>query len=253
MLKKTPSWILKTDNPESLKGLNLDSFNEIMIVLSPQSKPEELAFLPTSKIRLSLPAVIRESAFKKVISSFINTGFLKWQIGNLGGLSLLPKKADISFDDTIPLLNTQSVSQAFELGASRVAFSVEDTKENIAELLKCAPQSELVVYQDTPLFLSSNCVRENDCAHCSHLPQAEEISNGSDKFLLLSKNCLTTVIKNEPFYIGDKIKDIQVPFLRIDLCNRAYTPTQAAHLIKAIQNGEKLKHMYSGNFNKQFV
>lgn len=248
-----PAFIIKTDNPTLLERLNFHDFYEFIIVLSPKTSPKDIAFLPREKVRLSLPSVLRDERIKKVLSAFLNAGFLKYQIGNLGGLSLLPKQADISFDDTISLLNTQSLSQAFELGASRVAFSVEDTKDNIITLLQTAPACEVVIYQDTPLFLSANCVRQNTCDECTHTPQAEEIANGKDKFVLLSKDCLTTVIKKEPFYIGHLIHGLNAPFLRLDFINRPYTQQQVENIIKAIIKGEKLKQGYTGNFSRSFA
>lgn len=246
-------WLLKTDSISLLKEVNLSPFEEIICVLSSDTAPEKLAFLPKDKIRLSLPPINRKETLKPVIQKMLKSGFLKWQIGNIGGFGLLPHGLDITTDDTLFVMNTQSLAQIFELGAKRAALCVEDTKENIAKLLRADCRTELVVYQDTPLFLSAGCVRKNSCANCSPKREETEISDNSGSYRVISENCSTAVMKKEPFCISHLICDLNVSFKRIDFCHRPYSGTEAENLIKKLLSGQKLNHFYSGNFAKSFT
>ncbi len=248
-----PKWRLKTDNLDVLHDVDLSTIDEIIIEITPQTQPTDLAFLPIKKVRLALPTVIRTHTFQKTIDLLYTVGYHQWQIGNWGGFGLLPKKADIDFDSTLPILNTQAAAFAFESGASGITCSVEDTFENVQKLITYIPQTTLIVYQDTPLFLSANCIRRNTCATCSHKTEHYMLSNGKDQFEAISKNCLTTVIKNTPFYVGDLTQNMHPEWFRMDFCNRDYTASQINQLIPKIQAGQSIKSCFTGNFKKSFA
>ena len=257
-LKKSPfvetKKILKTDDVNLLKEVDLTPFFEVIVVINKNASPADFAFLPSEKVRLALPVINRNETLKPVISKLIEAGFSKWQVGNIGGFGLLPAGLDISTDDTLPVLNTQSLAELFEIGATRVAFSVEDTKENISKLLNSDSRTELVIYQDTPLFISADCIRENECAVCTRARQEWEIADvKNNKYKVISENCLTTVLKNEPYYIGHLLNGLNVPFIRIDFCHRHYSSAEVRALLKTVLSGGKLKRFYSGNFDKSFA
>ena len=249
----TPKWRLKTDDISILNGVDLSPIDELIIEISTRTKPTDLTFLPTDKIRLSCPSILRHTDFQSTIQLFWQAGYHKWQITNWSGLTLLPKDADIDFDYTIPVLNSQAGAMMFENNASGITFSVEDTYDNIHCLSQKMSDTTVIVYQDTPLFLSANCIRPNDCTNCSHQPERYTLSNGRDLLQAISKDCLTTVFKNEPFYIGDMVDDLSVTWLRMDFCYRQYSAQQLNNLIRKIQKGEKLTRRYTGNFKKKFA
>ena len=251
--KNTPKWRLKTDNAKILKSVDISTIDEIIIEINSHLTPQDIDFIPQQKIRLALPTIIRFGNYQKVIDAFINAGYNKWQIGNIGGFTFLPPKTDIVIDDTIPLLNTQAITHITEMGANGITFSVEDTKDNILKLAQQCENTTLVVYQDVPLFLSANCVRENTCADCSQQEEHFVLSNGKEQFEAISKNCLTTVVKNVPFYIGDLAHNIPATWFRMDFCHKQYTAGQIQNLIKTIQAGKPLKMKYTGNFSKSFA
>ena len=248
-----PKWRLKTDNLTSLIGVDLSTIDEVIIEITPQTTPTDLSFLPQEKIRLALPTIIRTQAFQKTINILYQAGYQRWQVSNWGGFGLLPKKADIDFDSTLPVLNTQAAAFAFEAGATGITLGVEDTSENIRRLTAHIPNTTLIVYQDTPLFLSANCIRKNDCTACSHHPESYSLSNGQEQFEVISKNCLTTVIKKTPFYISHLTKDIQPDWFRMDFCNHNYTSEQINFLIPQIQSAKPIKSYFTGNFKKSFA
>lgn len=251
---KAPKWCIKTDQPTALVGVDLTRIDSLIIEITPQTTLDDLLALPADKITLALPTIIRNPlTYQKIIDMCYQAGFTSWQIGNLGGLMLLPKKANISFDNTIGMLNSQAIAYAFELGAQGITFSVEDTSENITRLSHLTNKTSLVIYQDIPLFLSANCVRENECHDCNHQKMTLPLSNGKDKFELVSKDCLTTVVKETPFYIAPLVQDIPVDTLRLDFCVRTYTTETISRILSAAQNGTPLKNAFSGNFKKKFA
>lgn len=249
-----PQWQIKTDQPHLLKEVDLTKIDSFIIEISPQITLEDIAHLPAEKVIFSLPTIIRNpSVFQKIIDSFYQRGFSRWQISNIGGLSLLPKKADIFFDNQISIMNSQAIAYAFELGAKGITFSVEDTAENIEKIARMTNKTTLVIYQDIPLFLSTNCVRPCTCSECTHQPLNLPLSNGKERFVLLSKNCLTAVVKETPFYIGPEAKEIPVDIFRLDFCLKTYTSAEINKIISAAQKGLSLPHTFTGNFKKKFA
>ncbi len=249
-----PKWRLKTDDLTVLKNADFSTVDEIIYEITPRTTVDDLTFVPTDKIRLALPTVIRTTAYQKAIDTLVAAGYLKWQIGNWGGLTMLPKKADIDFDYTVPVLNTQAAAMIMETGATGVTLSVEDTGENMRRLSGLIPNVTVIVYQDTPLFLSANCIRLNTCADCTHKPERYELSNGKDKLEAVSKECVTTVTKSVPYYIGDNVRGLtNANWLRMDFCHRQYTPEQVNRLIRQIQSGMPFKQCYTGNYKKSFA
>ncbi len=250
----SPKWRLKTDDLSVLQQVDLATIDEVIFEITPRTTVADLALVPADKIRLALPTVIRTNAYQKTIDMLFGAGYTKWQIGNWGGLQMLPKKADVDFDYTMPVLNTQAASMLFDNGASGVTLSVEDTGENMRQLLKKVPHATVIVYQDTPLFLSANCIRPNGCADCSHQTERYELSNGKDKFEAVSKECVTTVMKAVPYYIGDSMRSLSgAEWLRMDFCTCHYTPEQVNRLVRQIQSRATLRQSYTGNFKKSFA
>ena len=250
--KKSPRWILKTDDKKLLA--TLPPADELIYVLSLHDTVSDIEKLAIPSLRLALPTILRpEKPWRNLVEKLISAGFHRFEIGNPAGFSLLPKGVDISLDNTVSVLNTQSLEFALSQGISRITFSVEDTSENITCLAGKSQQTALVLYQDTPLFLSANCIRENDCASCDHRPLFQELTNGKGRYLLLSKDCQTTVMNAVPFVLPASAQNIPAGFFRIDFVNRTYTPEQANLIIDSIRQRAKLPSGFSGNFEKQFA
>ena len=252
--KEAPNWSLKTDQLHLLKELDLSSFSQVIFKLNEKTIPEEINFLPKDKLVLALPTIIRNQLlWQKKIETFMNAGFNQFMIGNISGLHLLPGSAKIYVDYTIGVLNLQALSYLLEQKAKGVTLSPEDTKENIQSILSKSDFATLIVYQDTELFLSANCVRKNDCSMCDRVYISEEIQQGKDSFLLISENCETRVLKKTPFYIAPEVKDLNPKFYRIDFCARKYTLSEAQKIINASLNFQPLKNTFTGNFKKKFA
>ncbi|MDY6408167.1 MAG: U32 family peptidase [Pseudomonadota bacterium] len=250
--KAPPCWILKTDDQELLP--HLPRADEVIYELSPRDTPMDLVGVDKSNLRLALPPILRpEKHWKAVIDRFLSAGFLRWEIGNLSGLILLPKGLDISLDSTVSILNSSALEKTLSAGFSRITFSVEDTHDNIEVLAEKSSRTALILYQDVPLFLSANCVRENECQKCDKNRLEQEITNGKGRFRLISQNCQTTVTDMRPFALPPEAQRLPVGAFRIDFVNRHYTPDEAIKIVQKIRGKEAIIPSYDGNFQKQFA
>ena len=243
-------WAVKTDDP--VVAAALTDADEIIYVLSDTDTPETLAALPADKIRLALPVILRLSEpWKKRIEAWERAGFRRWEIGNPAGLNLLSKGDDVSLDATVSMMNTEAIAEALEQGIARVTFSPEDTADNIRRLAEKTGQTALVLYQDVPLFLSANCVRENACQNCRREHLEMDLTNGRGQYLLISEKCQTVVVNRQATALPPKARELPVGVLRVDFCYRHYTVAEVRQIWDLIRSGQVVPHTTTGNFEKQ--
>lgn len=250
---KTPRVSVKTDDAACLALLDLNRIDEVIIMLSLNGDDAALRQLPKNKVRLALPAVCRHpAAFEKRIQSLLAQGYKKWEIGHVWGLSVLPRKGiDLSFDSSIYTMNPQAVEMAKKMGASRVTFSAEDTLENMKLLVQSSPlPMVLPVYTDPPLFISANCVRENDCRACDHQPRQSYIHANGQTYLILSQDCQTTVYADKPLSFIEEARDIHPDFIRADFVGKTYTLARVREIMTAVLSGQSLPGAMKGNLTR---
>lgn len=244
-------WSVKTDDLTLVPALT--DYDELVFLLSPQTTPADLARLPQEKTRLALPPILRpEEPWRTLVDACVRDGWTRWEIGNPAGWNLLPRGMDLTLDATVSLMNTQAVAMALENGCSRVAFSVEDTGDNIHALSRKTTQTTLILYQDIPLFLSANCVRENACRDCPRGRLEMDLTGPKGRYILVSENCQTTVMDTRAFALPPTARTLPAGAYRVDFCHRAYTPDQARRIWTAIRAGKPIPHTTTGNFNKSF-
>lgn len=246
-----PEFKLKIDNLDYLNLLDLNDFSEIIYLLNPQSKAEEIRKLPKNKVRLALPEVCRQpKLFEPLIKSLVENGYHKWEIGNWWGLEILPATGlDISFDAAIYMLNSQAIEAAKNLNISEITLSLEDNKVNICNLLeKSQIKTTVVMYRDVPLFTSACCIRDNDCAHCNRQPQWFNLDREGHKFKALSENCQIMVFDEKPFCIAGEAADLRPDAFRIDFMYCRYTPETVRDTINKLLKFENITDCIKGNF-----
>ncbi|MBP5343746.1 MAG: U32 family peptidase [Alphaproteobacteria bacterium] len=249
-----PKWIIKTDCIDNLSTLDLDQFEEITICVTPNLKPEDLHPLPKKKVRLALPTIARNVlAYRLTVKKLLDAGYKKWEIGNYWGLQVLPTTGiDLTFDAPLYMMNTQSISMAKEIGAKRVTLSVEGTEQNSLQIaLKSPLPTTLVVYQDIPLFISSNCPFPTDCTQCAGQSRHEILIKGKQKYHVTTKACETTVYADTPFALSGHYTKIPANFYRMDFVGRQYTAEQVTDLSKQIIQNKILFHTSLFNWNKE--
>lgn len=246
------AWLIKTEDMNCLDQVNLKDFAEIIVLLNPKIDVEKLKTFPKNKVRLALPMIVRdEEIYSKMVKKFINLGYHKWEIANVSGLSLLPPKGiDLSFDSSLYCMNTEAIQMAAEMGTKRITLPMEDTAENMAVIsTHSVLPTVAVVYQDIPLFTSTNCIK-NNCIHCNKQACTLPLQKGKDTYLAQIKDCALTLISDQAFYMGKLRNQISTDFYRIDFINRTYTPEQVTNLVQKIMSGEPILKTHSGNLKK---
>ncbi|MBR1840500.1 MAG: U32 family peptidase [Alphaproteobacteria bacterium] len=254
--KSAPQFKIKVDNLAYLQRLNLDEFAEIIYLISPKSDISGLLELPKNKVRIALPAVCRKPAlYSDIIEKLLALGYKKWEVANWWSLQILPiEKLDISFDSSIYMLNTQAISQAAEIGASQVTLSLEDIKSNVCNIIeKSKLKTNLVIYQDVPLFTSVGCIRDNDCKVCPRGEMWFDMQNKGQKFKALSRDCQMMVFDEKPFCVAAEAKDLSPDYFRADFCHRPYTPQKVADIVNKLLEFNNIKDCISGNFLKNNI
>ena len=254
VVKHSPTqWIVKTDDVSCLSQLDFSELAELVILLNPQMKIDVLKGLPKNKVRLALPAVCRNpESFRQLIISCLGAGYKKWEIANYWGLSVLPEKGiDLSFDMPLYMLNSQAIKTAKELGVSRITFSVEDTESNLMILNQNSVlPTTLVVYQDTPLFISANCIRSHSCSQCDHADKWFNMKKDGVSYLGLSSHCQFMLFNQKAFSISEVAQKIHPDFYRADFCYKKYSAQQVAELMQKLRCFEVLKNTVSANVER---
>ena len=220
------------------------------------------------KIVFPLPVIMRDIGngymtygyFKKVVHELISQGFRQFQISNLGALELFDD-ADVQLYADYPLycLNPLSAMKLRELGFCRHTLSPEDDKENLEKLF--SPNSDIIVYQDTPLFTSETCIWANMKRSCPGkgrcgFNQVMLENEYGDRFLAIDENCKTVVIGQKPFsiiHLIPKLVDAGQKDFRVDLCYKDYTPEMIEEIFTSIQNKRKIKNSMVGNFERGLI
>ena len=163
-----PRWTVKVDLGGPVHAA-LASADEIVLHLGhlPSAEARErldawLAHVPRARLRLALPLITRqqeEESLRATVLALLSDGWRQWECAGLGGWQVLRdatrEPLDLTADWSFYGLNHAARDGLAELGISRAVASPEDTEENIASLTVCgAPDVEVLVWQQTPLFLS---------------------------------------------------------------------------------------------------
>ena len=250
-LTEAPRLVIKIDDVNYLKLLDLSQFAEIIYQIEPKSDISLLAQLPKNKVRIALPAVCRHPAlYADVVRRLLDGGYKKWEVANYWALEVLPvKQLDISFDSSLYMLNTQAITMAAEIGATKITLSLEDIKANICNISEKSPiKTTLILYQDVPLFTSVGCIRDNDCKHCNQQPLWFDLNRDGRKYKALSKNCQMMVFDDKPLCIAAEAQDVKADFWRIDFLYRQYTPEKVREIVEKISRFENVADGIKGNF-----
>ena len=246
-------WVVKTDDVSCLHKLDLDNLAEIIVLLKPDTKADVLRGLPKNKVRLALPAVCRKPEdYQQIIKSLLGAGYKKWEIANYWGLSVLPEKGiDLSFDSSIYILNSQAMAMAKEMNATKVAFSVEDTESNLMILNENAVlPTTLVVYQDVPLFISANCIRNNQCSQCHREDKWINLTKDGVKYQALSSDCQLMLFADKAYCISQIASKIKADFYRADFCYKKYSADKVFEIMNKLVNFKPISNTQSANIER---
>ncbi|MDR0868501.1 MAG: hypothetical protein LBP75_08550 [Planctomycetota bacterium] len=260
-------WSLKTDKLSTLADFRPDDGDEVIIDLDAAPLPELLTYLqaehfPAEKIRVALPLITRAAALNgdeveevaRRIKILRAAGWQKFLAAQLGQLPLL-NGADIAADWSLYAANSAALEFLRGQGVSRFTASPEDDAENLRALLKSAGDAlQVIVYQDSPLFIAEPCARAawQKCP-CGGEPQSIAAARGGQNFTLLTEHCRSTVINDAPFSLSEflpQLRDYGLQKARVDFTYRRYDAAAAKILWQRIKNGETLAGTHAGNFRR---
>src|SRR5207249_9349702 len=111
-------------------------------------------------------------------------------------------------------VNRQAVRQLFDMGVSRVTLSPEDGLANLRGLLaEFGDRAQLIVHQDTPLFLAESCAYANLIGGCPgkancRFESMEMTSAHGEKVTALDYHCRTIVLNQGPFCLATRLGDL---------------------------------------------
>ena len=128
--------------------------------------------------------------------------------------------------------------------------------ENLKTLL--SDNTDLILYQDTPLFTSEACVWANMKSACPGVDQCgfEKMVLGNeygDRFTAINEACRTVVINEKTFsiiHIINTFLEAGHRNYRIDLCYQDYTSEKIKEILSGIQSEKKVKSSTMGNFER---
>jgi len=122
---------------------------------------------PGLAIRLALPLVSREEerrGLQEAVERLIREGWTDWECADLAGWRFLHEKGitSISADWSLYAFNRVAVAELARLGISSFVLSPECDLPNALALAESPIQSERLIYQHTPLFISETppCVED---------------------------------------------------------------------------------------------
>ncbi|MBA4387021.1 MAG: hypothetical protein C0404_03510 [Verrucomicrobia bacterium] len=272
------AWSIKVDRVECLSHFEAADWNgvgEIIVDVSRSGSGElreGLAKLGGSvereKLRLAMPMVARgweTGELRKRVGEFIGMGWARWQISNVSGWQVLRQamagaamELDVTTDWPVYALNRQAVFGLAELGVRGFTCSPEDGRENIALLAKeFGAAATVVVYQDTPLFISASCAYANLAGGCAgkacNWTSLDLKLAGGENVVAINDHCLTIVVNKQPYSLCGKLEELKamgVRSVRIDFVWKPYKPAEAVSLWRRARDGRLGNIGYIGNFDR---
>ncbi|MBN1268477.1 MAG: U32 family peptidase [Kiritimatiellae bacterium] len=260
-------WSLKTDRLSHVAAFQAEDWQGLdELVIDISCRPEDLDRVAESvgreRIRLALPIITRRWQVKDLlarIETFRRAGWAKWEASNLSAWSFLNLPLDprpstlvpLSSDWSVYVTNRLAALQVLEMGASRFALSPEDGLENIRSMLaEFGARATVIVYQDTPLFLSENAPA---WGRDGGKQAADLVSSHGDEVIALQRQGRTVVIHWNPFCLGRRLADLAAAgavSLRADFVWREYDPEEVVGIWRGLRSGAGKPEGRLANFDR---
>ena len=266
-----PRWSLKTDRLSHLSAFEADDWREIEDVVvdiraeSHVELTEGLERLTEAvgrdRIRLALPVMMREwehAELREKAARLRDAGWERWDASTLWAWPVLGSLAGQQTDWTVYVLNRSTVKQLFELGVSRVTLSPEDGRDNLQALLgQYGDQATVVVYQDTPLFMSETCALAAMARKCPAGPdcrdsEREWVSGSGETLRLVQQGCRSVTLNKVPFSLAGRLDELMAMgarHVRADFVYRHYEPAEVRRLWRALRKGMRVSG-HEGNYTR---
>jgi putative protease len=274
------AWILKTDRLATLDAFedaDLEAAEELIIDLGREpvrGLAERLLALAAraggrERIRLALPMIVRswdEKALRARVEVLRAAGFARWELGNIASWALLglaPDRADgldLSADWPLYAVNRAAARALRAMGVSRVTLSPEDARANLAALLAAlGPAAAVVVYEDTPLFVSESCPYANlrgECpgpAACA-FEELELTDSHGGGVRVVNDRCRSFTLRDRPFNLSPRLaalRQMGARALRVHFLHRPYGSEEARGIWRALRRGELVRPGHTASFDRE--
>ncbi|MEI7880519.1 MAG: U32 family peptidase [bacterium] len=274
-------WSIKTDRMAHLSALKAEDYKglgEVVVEIQRDQLPELLTGLAglrgqvgADRIRLALPVLMREwerSDLQEKIRALQADGWARWEAAALCSWPLLNRDCSaagspvpggqLTADWSVYVTNRSAARQVLAMGASRFTFSPEDGNENMLLLLRqFGGQGTVIVYQDTPLFISENCALAAQARRCPASPdcrtsEREWESGSGEAVRMIQQGCRTLAINAVPFSLAGRLGELQkagARHVRADFINRRYEPARVCEVWRALRLGHRVDG-YEGNYSR---
>ncbi|MGC3996886.1 MAG: DUF3656 domain-containing protein [Anaeromyxobacter sp.] len=274
-----PRWILKVGALAALDAFapeDLSAADELVLDLSREPARDLVPRLDAlaaraggrGRLRLGLPLILRaweEKALRARLDALRAAGFARFELTNAASWTLLglsPGQTDgldLSSDWSLYAVNRGAARQLRELGLSRVTLSTEDVRRNLAAMVRELGQAAaVVVYEDSPLFISESCPYANlrgGCpgpAACS-FEQLELTSSHGGQVTVVNDRCRSFTLGDAPFNLSPRFQallGLGVSTFRAHLVHRPYAPAEALALWRALRRLEVVTPGHTGSFDR---
>ena len=274
-MDRSVAWALKTDRLSHLDALEDEDFGGMAeLVVDIGGDPVD-ALLPRledlrgrmgpGRVRLAIPAIVRAwetAGLGEKIGRFREAGWRTWETANLGGWGLLKSlgawsaEIGLSTDWSVYVVNRAAARQTFERGSGGFVLSPEDTFENMKRLLgEFGERATVLVYQDTPLFISETCATAAVEGHClggesCQSVERQVVSSAGEPVLLIQRQCRTYAVGRTPYCLArrlDVLREAGARRFRADFIIRRYEPAEVRGIWRALRKGEGMRGL-EGNF-----
>ncbi len=274
-----PAWTVKVDRLATLDAFEAGDFADLDDVILDLGRepgkglPERLDALAAraggrARVRLGLPLVVRsweERGLRARVAALREAGFDRWELTNAASWALLgitaadPGGLDLTSDWSLYAVNRGAARQLLDMGVRRVTLSTEDVRANLVGLLgQLGAAASVIVYEDSPLFISESCPYANLAGGCPGpgdctFSELELTSSHGGTVLVVNERCRSVTLAAEPFNLSPRLRvlaEAGARSLRVHLLHRPYEPSRARELWRALRRLEVVRPGHTGSFDR---
>jgi putative protease len=220
------------------------------------------------RLRLGLPLVVRgweEKALRARVAALRTAGWRRWEVTGPASWALLGIGAgdagglDLTSDWSLYVVNRAAARQLAEMGVGRVTLSTEDVRANVDALLgRLGTGAAVVVYEDSPLFVSESCPYANLAGGCPGparctFERMELTSSHGGKALVVNERCRSFTLNDVPYNLSPRLaalREAGARHLRVHFLHRPYAPAEARDLWRALRRGDAVRPGHTGSFDR---
>jgi len=273
-------WTVKIDRLATLDAFEAEDFQDLEdVVLDLGHEPErdlverveDLARRVggRERIRLGLPLVVRgweEKALRARVAALRAAGFARWELTGVASWALLgisaadPGGLDLTSDWSLYTVNRGAARQLRDMGLRRVTLSTEDVRSNLAALLRqLGAAASVVVYEDSPLFISESCPYANLRGGCPGpaactFSSMELTSSHGGRVTVLNDRCRSVTVHAEPFNLSSRLSALTAAgahSLRVHFLHHPHDSGRSRSIWRAMRRFELVAPGHTGSFGRE--